>query len=215
MVTYKEKSSDEESCQVFVPFVSDVRVGTLEAAGDADESAALSSSHGSGAGSFLERGRTDRPSPPSSPNISKYAFDIGSGRSEDCMELQLDYWLADRGVDRRADTAVDRRSESDRSARKQDPKSSIRTNFRSLTISHLGSSAGDLHTFCMAYTTKEKRPKAVLKIGKKKEKAAEAEAKLQTIDGISRLICKANSSHPLKARASSRHFEPWLFVSYC
>merc|ERR1719232_522873 len=28
MVTYKEKSSDEESSQVFIPFVSDVKVGT-------------------------------------------------------------------------------------------------------------------------------------------------------------------------------------------
>lgn len=28
MVTYKEKSSDEESSQVFIPFVSDVKVGS-------------------------------------------------------------------------------------------------------------------------------------------------------------------------------------------
>ena len=97
MVTYKEKSSDEESCQVFVPFISDVRIGNVVAdITDAEESQSLSNSYGhSGANPFVERNKSDRITPPSSPNISKYTFDIGS-KSEDGMELQLDYWITDK-----------------------------------------------------------------------------------------------------------------------
>ena len=35
--------------------------------------------------------------PPSSPNISKYSFDLVSTKNpEDVMELQLDYWQNDK-----------------------------------------------------------------------------------------------------------------------
>ena len=210
MVTYKDKSSEEESCQVFVPFVSDVRLWTGTEP-ETEDIQPLSLSFGHGANSFLDRSRTDRPSPPSSPNISKYSFDSVS-KSEDLMELQLDYWIYDK-FQGKLDTS-DRKSESDK--KKQDPKSSIRTNFRGLLISHLSSSSllahsSDYHYFNMTYTTKEKRPKAVLKIGKKKEKG-DSDTKTTTIDGISRLICMAKSSHPLKVKENLKR---WWCTKLC
>ena len=215
MVTYKEKSSDEESCQVFVPFISDVRVGNTVAAEAAaacgnegtDESQSLSNSYGHGTNPFLDRNRTERITPPSSPNISKYSFDLGS-KSEDGMELQLDYWIADKHHHQsgaRTENGDNKKVDSEKSKKQQDPKSSIRTTFRSLSVTHLLStspilqhSTADFTHFSMTYVTKEKRPKAVLKIGKKKEKSGESDGKVHSIDGISRLICMTKSSHPLK-----------------
>jgi hypothetical protein len=251
--------------QVFVPFISDVRVGNSLTAGPepavetgeeaaahshlATTSAAITSHHhhhhavfldrpsrtggslssstgGGGAGSGAQAmaaagsggatgGGGEKLTPPSSPNISKYAFEMGGGggersRSEssnsksfsggggnsshaadsDLMELQLDYWLnekmaalmrTDNGGGGGDGSALQhRRSESDSKPRKPlDPKSSIRTTFRSLTITHLAggggpvnsssSNCGSEHCFAMTYVSKEKRlGKAVLKIGKKK-----------------------------------------------
>jgi len=193
MVTYKEKSSDEESCQVFVPFISDVRVGAVTEF-ENEELQCLSNSFGHCTNPFVDRSKAEKITPPSSPNISKYTFDIGSKSEDNGMELQLDYWITPEAND-------SRKSESEKS-KKIDPKSSIRTNFRSLGISLLNAPVSintmEMTYFFMTYSTKEKRQKAVLKIGKKREKAGESDTKLQTIDGISRLICMAKSNHPLK-----------------
>ena len=227
MVTYKEKSSEEESSEkdptrfIFVPFVSDVRVGhncneltqpTAPPAYDnsaaADDFQLCSSSYnhhhsGSGASGLLggtnlgtpgagsglpldHRGRgMEKITPPSSPSISKYSFDIGSvggsgGKSSSSrgsdgggnsheeggglLELQLDYWTTEN-----CDLHL-RKSESEKS-KKQDSKLTIKNYFRSLAISNLaGGSVDSGADFTMKYTTKEKRPKAVLKLGKKKDK---------------------------------------------
>jgi hypothetical protein len=131
-------------------------------------------------------GGGEKLTPPSSPNISKYAFEertrsesdrfnksLGAASSDsDLMELQLDYWLNEKmAALLRSDNGDQRKSESESKPRKPlDPKSSIRTTFRSLSITHLASglSSSD-HCFAMTYVTKEKRlGKAVLKIGKKK-----------------------------------------------
>ena len=222
--------------QVFVPFISDVRVGSSSSSQEPTEAEEIphslltvTSSHHHGGTVFLDRpgrgggslsggtsggaavggsgaggatgGGGEKLTPPSSPNISKYAFDLAErSRSEsdrsnnrslafstssfaasnnsdsDLMELQLDYWLNEKmAALMRSDNGDQRRSESDSKPRKPlDPKSSIRTTFRSLTITHLaaggqGSSCGSEHCFAMSYVTKEKRlGKAVLKIGKKK-----------------------------------------------
>merc|ERR1719402_1682214 len=121
------------------------------------------------------------------------------------MDLQLDYWQNEKALNSGRPENGDnhRKSESEKSKPKPDAKSSIRTTFRSLAITHLmspilGHSSSDATSFLMNYTTKEKRPKAVLKIGKKKEKAGDTDHKVHTIDGINRLICLTKSSHPLK-----------------
>ncbi len=226
---------------MFVPFISDVRVGGSSGSGggggqDPEQEEGGSSGphsllpvphlhHSVAGGLFLDRpGRGtatsgggplsgtlstgggaaggERLTPPSSPNISKYAFDAGErSRSEsdragsskfastgsaasgennsDLMELQLDYWLNEKmavllrsGGDN-GGSDHQRRSESESKPRGKplDPKSSIRTTFRSLSITHLASGmiGSSDHCFAMTYVTKEKRlGKAVLKIGKKK-----------------------------------------------
>ena len=108
MVTYKEKVSDEESTQVFVPFVSDVKVGAPLPSGDDKEPEDLLSlsgsfSHGTN-NPFLDRPRSDRLTPPSSPNISATKADQAVGGSggrvqqhtDEVIELQLDNWAAHR-----------------------------------------------------------------------------------------------------------------------
>jgi len=200
MVTYKDRLTDEESCQVFVPFLSDVRVGTF-CDTEGEEVAALGS------------GRPDqRNSPPSSPNISKHNIDkeFSAKRREDSeefTELQLDYWglsldKSDKLFGTKNDGG-DRKQDIEKSKKQTDLKSSIKTHFKNLSILHLSSSivshATDYqHSFSVTYTTKEKKPKAVLKIGKKKEKSGDVDSKFQNIDGVIRLICMAKSNQPLK-----------------
>jgi len=237
MVTYKEKCSDEDSDSnkdqatrfLFVPFLSDVRVGnwneltaaTTAASGgsigpqSADCDDHLSGTCGSGSGSgigssVLERSRgsgctgMEKITPPSSPSISKYSFELGSGSvlksgsnnsHEEGVELQLDYWLSEH------QDLLLRKSESEKS-KKQDSKLSIRNHFRSLVISNLpapASASTPPPDFFMKYTTKEKRGKAVLKLGKKKEKVHDSDNKIQNIEGINRLICSTvKSSHLIK-----------------
>lgn len=65
MLTYKEKSSDDESSQIFVPFVNDVRLGSSDcssaASVDLDETPTLGSS-------------PPKITPPSSPNVNSVSL---------------------------------------------------------------------------------------------------------------------------------------------
>ena len=199
MVTYQDKITDEDTCQVFVPFLSDVRLGTFSDP-EADEFM-LNSSFGHTNSLF----KSDRNSPPSSPNISKHTFDREFNqkpRDEEYMELQLDYFLVNSSENNKSDkifgTKNDEKGEkesskkqdSEKSKKQTDLKSSIKTQFRNLSVSQLSHShlhsnpAENQYAFAMTYTTKEKKPKAVLKIGKKKDKAGDTDSKFQSIDGI-------------------------------
>ncbi|PSN31243.1 Phosphofurin acidic cluster sorting protein 2, partial [Blattella germanica] len=99
MITYKEKSSDEESSQIFVPFVNDVRLGSPESSASASvdlDEAQLNVPQLSGSPPSLVSlpDKKDRITPPSSPNIN--SLYIGTNRDQSLsepMELQLDYWL--------------------------------------------------------------------------------------------------------------------------
>jgi hypothetical protein len=83
MVTYKEKLTDEESCQLFVPFVSDVRVGTFSEDDGPEHGCSMTGQEARGRGA-------DRPSPPSSPNISREAAaHRREGKEEEVMEQQV------------------------------------------------------------------------------------------------------------------------------
>ena len=114
MVTYKEKSVDEESNQVFIPFVSDVRVGSDSMMGgnpsfDEDFNGSLvegigspSSMLGIASGQLsVERGGGgSKMTPPSSPHVgvsspSTHKMDSSLSQlsnSSEAMELQLDFW---------------------------------------------------------------------------------------------------------------------------
>jgi len=211
MVTYKEKLTDEESCQVFVPFVSDVKVGAFSDNEYEDYSLGHSHGHGPNHSNVSHERKSERLSPPSSPNISKYNVDKDFNqkqRDEELMELQLDYWgISSDKSDKLFGTKNEngeKKQDTEKSKKQADPKSSIKTQFKNLSIYHLSTSpilshSTDFqHSFSMTYTTKEKKPKAVLKLGKKKEKSGDADSKFQSIEGISRLICMTKSNHPLK-----------------
>ena len=206
MVTYQDKVTDEDqTSQVFVPFLSDVRLGAFTEQ-DADNDF-LNSSFGHNS-SLL---KAERNSPPSSPNISKHNFDKEFGlksKDDDYMELQLDYFFVNSTETTKNDklfgTKADcgdkesRKQDSEKSKKQTDLKSSIKTHFKNLSISHLSTNSCDSnHCFSMSYTTKEKKPKAVLKIGKKKDKPGDTDSKFHNIDGINRLICMSKSNLPL------------------
>lgn len=222
MVTYQDKLTDEDTCQVFVPFLSDVRLGTFSDL-ESDE-LSLNNSYGHCNSHF----KSERNSPPSSPNISKHNLDKELSHShkqreerEEFLELQLDYWLvnslaesnkSDKTPGARTEAGESRKQDNEKSKKQTDLKSSIKTQFRNLSVSQLTSQSHQnvnpsetQHAFAMTYTTKEKKPKAVLKIGKRKEKGGDADSKFQSIDGVNRLICMTKN-HPMKVAIDSQEW---------
>ncbi|KAE8741041.1 hypothetical protein FOCC_FOCC013453 [Frankliniella occidentalis] len=149
MLTYKEKSSDEESSQIFIPFMNEVRLGSqesaLSASVDLEENASSvisgsPPSHsqiglvGSPAGpvnqqiSVLPSDRKgERITPPSSPNINTvYVGPTRDSPQSEPMELQLDYWLC-----RPADTP---QGSAGKAAKPDSAKSTLKMAFRSLQV---------------------------------------------------------------------------------
>uniref|UniRef100_F6QKC4 Phosphofurin acidic cluster sorting protein 2 n=1 Tax=Callithrix jacchus TaxID=9483 RepID=F6QKC4_CALJA len=176
MLTYKQKSPDEESSQKFIPFVG---VST----GDSDDAApsgsgALSSTPPSTSPAAKEAS----PTPPSSPSVSGGLSSPSQGVGAELMGLQVDYWTAALPTDRKRD------------AEKKDlpaTKNTLKCTFRSLQVSRLPSSgeAAATPTMSMTVVTKEKNKKVMFLPKKAKDK--DVESKSQCIEGISRLICTA------------------------
>ncbi|XP_037097081.1 phosphofurin acidic cluster sorting protein 2 isoform X6 [Syngnathus acus] len=191
MLTYKQKSPDEDSCQKFIPFVGMVKVGIVEqtsaTAGDSDDAAP--------AGSSLLLASPPQvpptlkevsPTPPSSPSVNTSFCLYSPGSQAELMGLQVDYWVADRKKD------LEKRDSSSISA----AKNTLKCNFRSLQVSRLpagGAEPGTLPAMSMTVVTKEKNKKVMFLPKKSKDK--EVESKSQVIDGISRLICTAKHQH--------------------
>lgn len=203
----------DDSSQIFVPFVNDVRVGcpdsSASASVDLDEGGVTTSgSPPSLPPASLPLGPPPgRLTPPSSPNV-------GQPRDGwEPVELQLDYWgkpaLGEKG------------------------KSSLRQAFRVLHVQRLpafGEQPGQ--SLYMNYLTKEKKQKSqyfffffffadivhffracdnkpganflsVMRLGKKKEKEKENEPKSQQVDGVTRLICSAKTHNiPLRGKVN-------------
>ncbi|XP_074103437.1 phosphofurin acidic cluster sorting protein KrT95D isoform X1 [Cotesia typhae] len=169
MVTYRET---DDSSQIFIPFVNDVRVGcpdsSTSASVDLEEGAAVSSgSPPSLPPPSLAIPPPGKLTPPSSPNVSQ------PRDGWEPVELQLDYWskpaLGDKG------------------------KSTLRQAFRALHVQRLSTMGENPGPYLsMNYTTKEKKQK-IMRLGKKKEKEKENEPKSQAVDGVTRLICSAKT----------------------
>ncbi|XP_051942372.1 phosphofurin acidic cluster sorting protein 2 isoform X5 [Hippocampus zosterae] len=184
MLTYKQKSPDEDSCQKFIPFVGTVKVGIVEqtsaTAGDSDDAAPAASSL------VLAAPPQASPTPPSSPSVNTSFCVYSSGGQAELMGLQVDYWVADKKKD------LEKRDSSSSSA----AKNTLKCNFRSLQVSRLpagGAEPGTLPTMSMTVVTKEKNKKVMFLPKKSKDK--EVESKSQVIEGISRLICTAKHQH--------------------
>ncbi|GBP68230.1 Phosphofurin acidic cluster sorting protein 2 [Eumeta japonica] len=169
MIAYRDKSADEDSSQTFAPFIAEVRLGCSEAGVSSLE---------------LEEGGSPpaRPSPPATPAPPAApipAPDVATSlfKTQEPLELQLDYWLV-----------------SGRTAEAGDSKVTVKAYFRALHVTRQNAH------LCVTYLTKEKKQK-IMRLGKKKEKTGEAEVgRAQTVEGVARLICSAKGSHglPLK-----------------
>ncbi|XP_061407462.1 phosphofurin acidic cluster sorting protein 2-like isoform X1 [Lethenteron reissneri] len=213
MLTYKQKSPDEDSCQKFIPFVSVVVVGIVEhslpGSGDSDDgmlatpsSTALTctppSTGSAGSGPTLgpSQGVPAREvvaTPPSSPSVTSGLTASGasggsgphtSSPGTELMGLQVDYWASPAGWPAERKAGGEKR---------EGPaaKNTLKSNFRSLVVSRLPSSGDSLPTATMSMTvvTQEKNKKVMFLTKKPKDK--ESEPKSQVMEGINRLICTA------------------------
>ncbi|XP_042641594.1 phosphofurin acidic cluster sorting protein 2 isoform X11 [Tyto alba] len=187
MLTYKQKSPDEESSQKFIPFVGVVKVGIVEqssaTSGDSDDAAPSSSSVlSSTPPSVSPAVKEASPTPPSSPSVTGSFTSSSQSLGAELMGLQVDYWIAAPPMDRKRDPE------------KKDPsttKNTLKCTFRSLQVSRLPASGeiATTPTMSMTVVTKEKNKKVMFLPKKTKDK--EVESKSQCIEGISRLICTA------------------------
>uniref|UniRef100_A0A3P8VES1 Phosphofurin acidic cluster sorting protein 2 n=1 Tax=Cynoglossus semilaevis TaxID=244447 RepID=A0A3P8VES1_CYNSE len=185
MLTYKQKSPDEDSCQKFIPFIgSDFLLCVVS--GDSDDAAPLGSSLLSSTPPQISPAfKEASPTPPSSPSVNT-SFLAYSGGQAELMGLQVDYWVAP--TERKKD--MEKRDSS--------TKNTLKCNFRSLQVSRLplgGSELGHQPTMSMTVVTKEKNKKVMFLPKKSKDK--EVEPKSQVIEGISRLICTAKQQQTM------------------
>ncbi|XP_062427369.1 phosphofurin acidic cluster sorting protein 1-like isoform X2 [Rhea pennata] len=194
MLTYKQKSPDEDSCQKFVPFVGVVKVGLVEqsfsASVDSDDatictpSLLSSAPPTSGAAPYSKE---TVGTPPPSPSVSSGLSGAGSlSPSVEVMGLQVDYWTTQ---------GSDRKKEGEK--RETGIKNTLKSNFRSLQVSRIPST-GELlppSTMAMTVVTKEKNKKVMFLSKKPKEK--DLEPKSQVIEGITRLICTAKHQNTM------------------
>ncbi|NXL33130.1 PACS2 protein, partial [Glaucidium brasilianum] len=187
MLTYKQKSPDEESSQKFIPFVGVsvilVMLLTSFLQGDSDDAAPSSSSVlSSTPPSVSPAVKEASPTPPSSPSVTGNFSSSSQSLGAELMGLQVDYWIAAPPMDRKRDPE------------KKDPsatKNTLKCTFRSLQVSRLPASGeiATTPTMSMTVVTKEKNKKVMFLPKKTKDK--EIESKSQCIEGISRLICTA------------------------
>ncbi|KAI4490575.1 hypothetical protein M0804_003519 [Polistes exclamans] len=191
MVTYRET---DDSSQIFIPFVNDVRVGCPDSSSSTSVDLEESNVTMSGSppslpppGLSMTIPPPGRLTPPSSPNVGQ---PIREGWEP--VELQLDYWS--------------------KQIQGEKGKNTLRQAFRVLHVQRLpplGEAPG--HHLSMNYTTKEKKQK-IMRLGKKKEKEKENEPKSQTVDGVTRLICSAKT-HNIPLRVSIDGTE-WYSVKF-
>ncbi|XP_053407928.1 phosphofurin acidic cluster sorting protein 2-like isoform X2 [Mercenaria mercenaria] len=195
MVMCKVKGSDEESCQVFVPFLCEVKIGTTEAlmtSIDLDESIPAPSLSSSPPQQNVAT--VDKNTPPNSPNVSGSAPFLGvtpptasaSYSPREYVELQVDYWtMANK---------TESSDKVDKSSKKDSNKSSLKSVFKSLHVVRLSPqhqlpalAENQTVPFALIVVTREKKQK--IRIGKKSKE----ESKTSVYDGISRLICTSKS----------------------
>ncbi|KAM7067049.1 LOW QUALITY PROTEIN: phosphofurin acidic cluster sorting protein 2-like [Molossus nigricans] len=172
MLTYKQKSPDEESSQKFIPFLGLVKVETVEpssaTSGDSGDAApSCSSVLSSTLPSTSPAAKEASHSPSSSPSVSGNSSP-SQGVCTEPMELQVDYWTAARPTDKERD-AEDRDLPT--------ATNMLKGTFQSLQVSRLPSrgEAKAMPTISMTMVTKDK----------------DVESQSHCIEGISRLVCTA------------------------
>ncbi|XP_050100462.1 phosphofurin acidic cluster sorting protein 2 isoform X2 [Anopheles aquasalis] len=209
MVNYR----DEDSCQIFVPFISDVRIGCLEGPQlslDLDESLTFAS-QGSSSDRILSSSppQSGRTSPPTSQTPiavtqtqqqqmqlqqQQNSSVSSSSQMQESLELQVDYWPLARPI-------TDQKEKPMGKSQDLSGKNSIKSSFRHLQVWRLPQvpSYGEFSNgLTLGFATKEKKQK-IMRLGKKKEKDRDAE-KEQCVEGVARLICSPKQSHPVPLR---------------
>ncbi|XP_023931583.1 phosphofurin acidic cluster sorting protein 1 isoform X5 [Lingula anatina] len=193
----KGKSHEEESSQIFIPFISEMRLGPTpgelsQMSVDIDDSLPTAPASGTQLSSSPPASsdkQKDSHTPPNSPSVSNIAATPASQSispsvsGSEYQELQLDYWT------------VPGKTEREEKSKKEpkDNKSSLKTAFRSIKVSRLppnGEMSGQ--TMSMVVYTKEKKQK-MIRIGKKSKDTSEA--KREAVEGISRMICTTKSQN--------------------
>ncbi|XP_053670995.1 phosphofurin acidic cluster sorting protein 2 [Anopheles nili] len=203
MVNYR----DEDSCQIFVPFVSDVRIGCLEGPQvslDLDESLTYVSQGSADRMLSSSPPQSGRTSPPASQtpaavsqgqlkDLQQQQASSSSSQMQESLELQVDYWPQVRPM-------VDQKEKPPGKGQDTSGKNSIKSTFRHLQVWRLPQvpSFGEFTSgLTLSFATKEKKQK-IMRLGKKKEKDRDAE-KEQCVEGVARLICSPKQSHvPLR-----------------
>ncbi|XP_074845357.1 phosphofurin acidic cluster sorting protein 2-like isoform X2 [Carettochelys insculpta] len=194
MLTYKQKSPDDDSCQKFVPFVGVVKVGLLEqsfsASVDSDDTAVGTSSLLScapPAAPGVPHSKEALGTPPPSPSVSSGLSGSGSlSPGAEVLGLQVDYWTT---------PGLEKKKEGEK--REMGLKNTLKSNLRSLQVSRVPSPGELVPPSAMAMTvvTKEKNKKVLFLSKKPKER--EPEPKSHVIDGITRLICTAKHQNTM------------------
>lgn len=184
MISYKERSSDDEALQTFIPFLNDVRIcssDTTSGSNDTDDQSSI----------IIDRKSMLEKTPPNSPNIGVQYLPPTSKNVNwelcETLELQLDYWLVPK------DNMITRNNESN--SKRIDTKFTLKTGFKSLNISRLflTNEESFLLPFFTVNYVKEKKQK-IMRLGKKKEKEKINSENL-VIDGVMRLICSPKTQH--------------------
>uniref|UniRef100_A0A8C1NSJ2 Si:ch211-126j24.1 n=1 Tax=Cyprinus carpio TaxID=7962 RepID=A0A8C1NSJ2_CYPCA len=194
MLTYKQKSPDEDSCQKFVPFIGLVKVGIVEhslsTSVDSDDAVMVGGVNmlsSPPAQTGTPYGKDVTSTPPSSPSVSASLSGAGSpGTGGEVMGLQVDYWTLQ---------GAEKKKEGEK--RDVGSKYTLKSNFRSLQVSRIPSGGEPTPPPGMAMTVvmKEKNKKVIFLSKKPKEK--DVDSKSQVIDSISRLICTAKHQHTM------------------
>ncbi|XP_042882605.1 phosphofurin acidic cluster sorting protein 1-like isoform X3 [Penaeus japonicus] len=227
MLTYKEKSGDDESTQAFVPFIMDVRLGSgdvtsssvdLEEPLSTPTAIILPGSPPAAStpttGLSIDKTR-DNTTPPSSPNINTSHLanykSLSESGGQEALDLQVDYWLVRSSG--REDKEKEREKEK---ARVEGGKYTLKTSFRTLQVARLAplgvTPPVDPYSFqhlTLSYATKEKKQR-IMRIGKKKEKERETESRREVVDGVSRLLASAKNQ-PFKVNIDSAE---WTNVKF-
>ncbi|XP_048731807.1 phosphofurin acidic cluster sorting protein 2-like isoform X2 [Ostrea edulis] len=161
MVMCRSKSGEEDSSQILIPFISEVKIGSydvMNASMDFDDtgntmfnSPSLSSSPPNNLAS-LEKPKIDFSTPPSSPNVNvapNSNLPVAVTPSGEFVELQVDYWTTV--------TKSDSADKMDKASKKDGNKCTLKTTFRSLQVQRLAQNPVDLNAFSMVVVTKEKK----------------------------------------------------------
>uniref|UniRef100_A0A8C7STW3 Si:ch211-126j24.1 n=1 Tax=Oncorhynchus mykiss TaxID=8022 RepID=A0A8C7STW3_ONCMY len=168
MLTYKQKSPDEDSCQKFVPFIGMVLNLAVLAFFFPFMPAKRSC--------YVPKTFLSHIPPPCSSPVT----------GGEVMGLQVDYWTCH---------GADKKKEGEK--RDVGIKNTLKSNFRSLQVSRIPN-GGELTPppgMAMTVVMKEKNKKVIFLSKKPKEK--EVDSKSQVIEGISRLICTAKHQHTM------------------